>query len=126
MFKYIVALFLVVFGVRYGYNYLNSEDFQRWGDEHHAEWTCKVNNLLGNINMTMSRYDEALHWFGPVLKRCPDTPMAEEATFRTAISLETMGRRQEAAVIYRTYAEKYKGTERSRIATKAAEIITGP
>jgi TolA-binding protein len=126
VFRYIVIIALLVVGFRFGYNYLGSEDFQRYGDEHNAQWTCRVNNLMGDLCMTMSRYGEALRWFEPVLKRCPKTSIAEEALFRKGTALEAMGRRVEAAEIYRKYAETYKGTKRAVICTKAADMLTGP
>lgn len=124
--KYFISFILLIIGLKYGFSYLGSDDFQRYGDEHNAQWTCYVNNLMGQLNLTMSHYDEALKSFVPVLKRCPKTPMAEEAMFRIAICLEQNGRRAEAAEVYRRYAALYKGTQRARIATKAADYITNP
>lgn len=126
MLKFGIGAILLIFGFKYGVTYLTSEDFQRYGDENKAQWTCRVNNLMGQFYVTMSHYDDALKVFTPVLKRCPKTPMAEEATFRIAICLEETGRRAEAAEVYRRYAAAYKGTERARVAARAAEIITGP
>ena len=95
--KYLFTALAIVLALKFGYTYLGSDDFQRYGDEHNATWTCYVNNFMGHFALTMSNYDDALHSFIPVLKRCPKTPMAEEAMFRIAICLESTGHRPEAA-----------------------------
>lgn len=123
--RYIIYGALLIFGLKYGLTYLGSEEFQRYGDEHQAQWTCRVNNLMGQLNITMSRYDEALRWFTPVLKRCPKTSMSEEALFRIAVCLENSGRRAEAMETYKKFAETYKGTPRARTALKAADFLAG-
>jgi uncharacterized protein HemY len=122
--KYLVTVAVIILGIKYGISYLESDDFQRYGDEQHAEWTCHVNNLLGQLYLTMSHYDQAMGFFLPVMKRCPKTPMSEEAMFRVAICLEQSGHRAEAANVYTQYALTYKGTERAKIATRAAIYIT--
>jgi TolA-binding protein len=124
--KYLIAFVALLAGLKFGYDYLQSDDFQRYGDENAAQWTCYVNNLMGELEITMSHYDRALQYFLPVLKRCPKTSMAEEATFKTATCLEQMGRRGEAAEVYRRYVALYPNTRRARIAQRAADIITGP
>ncbi len=126
MVKYIVSVVLILLGLKYGINYIESDDFQKFADEHHAGWSCYINMIIGEIDVTMSRYEEALHVFYPVLKRCPKTSVAEECSFRIAVSLEALGRRGDAAEAYRKYAETYKGTERARVAIRAADYITGP
>ena len=42
-------IFVVVLGisVKMGWDYLNSEAFQSYGDRNKAEWTCKVDFWLG-------------------------------------------------------------------------------
>lgn len=123
--RYAVYAVLIIFGLRYGVTYLESEDFQKYADESKAPWTCRVNLILGKFNMTMSRYDDAIRWFSPIAKRCEKTTMSEEAAFQTAVSLEQLGRRAEALEAYRKYAEAYKGSARARIAIKAADFLTG-
>jgi len=122
--KYVLYGAIVIFGLKYGFAYLGSEDFQRYADESKAPWTCRVNIIMGKFNMMLSRHDKAILWFNPVLTRCPKTSMTEEAMFQIAVNLEQMGRRAEAIEAYKKYAEVYKGSKRSRLALKAADILS--
>jgi TolA-binding protein len=123
--KYFVAAFLLFLGLRFGYNYLLSPEFQKYADENHSSWTCYVNNLLGDFYVTMSRYEEARAMYQPVIKRCAKTPMAERAAFNIAECLEHSGHRPEAIVAYRKFAEDYKGSPRARTAARSADILSG-
>lgn len=121
--KIILASIAIFLGAKYGYGYLMSEKFQAYGDRTKAPWTCHVNGAIGEFEILLSNYSEALEVFQRTIARCPDTPMAESAAFKTARCLDDLGRMNEALWAYVAYAEKYPGTERSRIALRAAQII---
>jgi TolA-binding protein len=123
--KALVIVLLIGFGIKYGLSYLESDKFQQFADEQKAPWTCQVNNLVGNFYVTMSAWETALKFFKPVLKRCEKTDYAEEAEFKIARCLEGLGRRAEAIMKYRQYAEKYKNSRRAQIARNSADILQG-
>jgi TolA-binding protein len=102
---------------------LFSEDFQKYADRTKSPWTCEIENITGNLQVIMSSYQRGYVFFQHVIKRCPDTPMAEEAEFKTAQCLEGMGRAWDSVASYERYAEKYKTNPRARLATKAATAI---
>ena len=118
--KYIIVIGLIIFGIKYGYDYVLSEKFQTYADKTKAPWTCKVNNFMGNIFMVGSEYNRAYDLFQRVLARCPETADAEEAEYKSADALAGMGEMRRAVAAYEAYAEAHKGTKRAGLASKAA------
>jgi tetratricopeptide (TPR) repeat protein len=123
--NFIIAVIVIVVGFKYGYDYLLSEDFQKYGDRTKAEWTCQVNNVMGNMNMVMSHYSDAYNLFDRVVKRCPDSPTREEAQFNMADCLNSMGRNADSMAAYQQFIEDFKDSKRVKIAVRAIEIIKG-
>ncbi len=121
--KLILFALLGILGVKFGFNYLVSEEFQKFGDAKKAQWTCRVNNVLGNLFIVASKYERAYDLFARVIERCPETPMVEEATFKMGECLEDMGRPNEAIPIYAKYAETYPNTRRARLAVRRSQNI---
>src|SRR5688572_9437819 len=121
--KFLIAVVVIYFGVKYGVGYILSEKFQAYGDQTKKPWTCKANNVMAEFFMLSNKYQRAYDLYGRVLKRCPKTKMEEIATFKRAVCLEGMGRRREAQAMYDQYAEKYPGTERAKTATRAAQAM---
>jgi TolA-binding protein len=122
--KYLIAGLLILFGLKFGLNYITSEEFQKYGDNGNKPWTCTANNLLGEYYIMMSDYKRAYDYFQRSMKRCPKTKMAETAEFNAAESLEKMGHRAEAHVAYKTFAEKYPGSKHARVARNAADLLS--
>lgn len=104
-------------------DYLGSPKFQEYGDRTKAPWTCQVNNFIGHIHMVMSHYDLAMPYFQKTAMRCPKTSMAEVAEFEIAECFSKNQKNADAYVAYKTFAEKYPGTKRARIAARAAQIV---
>jgi tetratricopeptide (TPR) repeat protein len=123
--KFFIVAFIVAFVLKTGYDYLYSEDFQKYGDRTKAEWTCQVNNVMGNLNVVMSNYKEAYDLFDRVVKRCPDSPTREEAQFRMADCLTSLGRNADSIAAYEKYIEDFKGTKRASIAARSIQILKG-
>ena len=124
--KLILGSILLFASVKYGFGFLTSDKFQAYGDRTRAPWTCRVNNLLGEFETMLSRYDKAQVLFEKTLARCPETPMAEHAAFRTAKCLQDRGRLPEARNAYLRYAETYPDTRRAKMALHTAQYLTTP
>ncbi len=123
--KYFLTIIAVVLAVKYGFEYISSDDFQKYGDEKKAGWTCYVNNILGNLDIVMSEYRDAYKLFERVTVRCPETDMEAEASFKMAECLAGSGYNAQAAVAYEQYAEKHPTTRRARLAIRSASILKG-
>ena len=121
--KFILFGIFLLFSAQYGLDYLLSKDFQKYADSTKAPWTCYVNATFGNFYMTLSRYDRAMEFYGPISSRCPKTSVAESADFKIATCLENLARRQDAYAAYAQFVERYPKSKRARIATRAMEII---
>ena len=121
--KYIVLVFALIFGIKYGVEYIFSPKFQAYGDRTKAPWTCEVDNFIGHMLMVVSHYEEAKTYFEYTIQRCPDTAQCEVAEYEVAESWAKMGHNREATDAYRAYAEKYKGTKRAKIADQAADLL---
>jgi hypothetical protein len=120
---FIAVVALLFFGAKYTMDYLTSEKFQEYGDRTKAPWTCEVNMIIAQFHDVMSHYQAEQNYLQRILDRCPDSPVAEEAAFDIANALEKGGSRVLAIQAYEAYAEKYGGTKRGRLATKAANIL---
>lgn len=123
--KTVLLLAALVAGSIYGYDFVMSEKFQAYGDKHKAEWTCVVNNFIGNLYVVMSKYKKAENFFAPVVARCPKTSMAEEASFKVASCLEAQGLPNEAIAAYKKYLEAYPTTKRAKLASFAVDRLRG-
>ncbi len=121
--NFLIGLILVFVGGKYGADYLVSPKFQEFGDRTKAPWTCQVNNFIGNMDMVMSQYEEALPFFQKTSARCPKTNMAEAADFEIAECLSKMNNNSAAYAAYKSFLEKYPGSKRAKIAARAAQII---
>ncbi len=123
MIKNALIVISFILGIKFGVEYLFSPKFQVYGDTTKAPWTCQVNNTIGHLMMVVSHYEEAMAFFEKSIKRCPDTPMCEVGEFEVAECLTKLNRYREATVAYKLYTEKYPGTQRAKIAERAAQII---
>ncbi len=113
----------MVIGVKYGAEYLLSDNFQEYADRTKEPRTCQFENGVGHFYMLMSQYDTAEVYFQHTMKRCPDTEWSETAEFETARCMEGMGQVQAASQKYMEFAEKHPGTKRARVAVRAADLI---
>ena len=123
MLKPLVFTLLVALGLRYGWLYINSEDFQKYGDQKKAGWTCHVNNTLASFYETMSEYQLAYNLYERTAARCPQTSSGEDATFRMADCLQNSGRPGEAMLQYQKFAEEYKDSKYKKLALEAYDRI---
>ncbi len=121
--KYVFIFIALLIAGKVGWDYLGSPDFQAYADKHNVSWTCRVNTFVGNFQIVMSNYDDALKMFEPVVKRCPKTEMAEEAEFKVAECLERSGHRADAIDAYLKFAEDHKTSRRAFIASQAANAL---
>ncbi|MCB4756810.1 MAG: hypothetical protein LHV69_07235 [Elusimicrobia bacterium] len=121
--KFVLTVLLIYFVLHHIVGYFLSEDFQKYGDEQKSTWTCYVNSFFGSFYMTMSKYQEAYRMYQPIVKRCSESEIGGLAEFRIAQCYEGMRRRWDAVTAYEAYAEKYKNSDRARIAAQAANAL---
>jgi hypothetical protein len=84
----VLFIILIVVAGKYGLDYILSADFQNYGDRTKAQWTCQVNNVMGGLYEVGSEYQKALNLYERTIKRCPQTPLAENAMFHRAACME--------------------------------------
>jgi len=125
MLKKIGLIILSFVFAKFLLDYFYSPEFQRYGDENKAQWTCYVNNVIGELYVLMSRYKDAEDSFRPILERCSNSSLAEIAEFKVAECLDKENRRSEAIAAYMAYIGKYPASSYSAIAQKNIEILQG-
>lgn len=121
--KFLLLVILLFLAFRYGGEYILSEDFQKYGDREKAQWTCRVNNVLGGMYQIGSEYQRAFQFYDRVLTRCPATTMAEEALFQKAACLENMMDPLRAISAYEEYIEKHPHGESYKSALRSIDRI---
>ena len=121
--RYVLSVILLLLGLKYGIDFLLSEDFQKYGDKKKAQWTCHVNNFLGGIYEISSEYRQSVGLYDRVLNRCPDTPMAERAMFFKAYCLENLNQPREAMDAYIQYRDTFPNGQRINKVTTAIDRI---
>lgn len=121
--KNLFIVLALIFGVKFGIDYLNSPKFQVWADETKQPWTCIFENTIGELEMVMSNYADAKTRFERTVKRCPKADACEQAEFEIARCLEAMGNVREASRAYAAFAEKYKSSPRAKTADKAVQVL---
>lgn len=123
MVKKIAIVILLVAGIAKGCSFVLSDDFQRYGDEGNRQWTCRVNKVLGEFYITMSKYDRAKYFFERILTRCPKTKMEEEAFFKVGYCYEGMGQNPTALVQYRKFLKRYPRSDLYPLALKKTQVL---
>ena len=121
--KVVLTIILIILAAKYSWDYITSEDFQKYADKTKAPWTCQVNMILGGMYDVMSEYNSSYAMFDRVINRCPNLPVAGDALFRKADALESLSRMQDALPVYYEYVEKYPDGKNIRIAQKAIDRI---
>ena len=121
--KFLLAAALLALGAKYGFDYILSEKFQTYSDKTKAPWTCNVNYFIAGVYTVMSEYKEALPLYQRILTRCPDDPIAVDAEFGVARSLEETFHQQEAVEKYKEFAEKHKNHPKAKLAIRSVEIL---
>jgi len=123
--KFLILAAIIFFGVKYGGQYLLSNEFELYADQKKDPATCEFEIVLGKLHYMQDDYDKAMMRYAHAVDRCPNSTMAEEAEFETARCLEAKHLRRPAYDAYVAFTKKYPGTKRARIADKSAEILQG-
>jgi len=101
--NFLISLAVIILGIKFGIDYLVSEDFQKYGDRTKAPWTCQTDIIIGKFYYLMDSEKEAQKFYSQVLTRCPNTPMAEKAEFEMAECFDQMDRWPEALAGYEKF-----------------------
>lgn len=121
--KWVVLVLALIVGGKMGVSYLLSDDFQDLADKKNFQWSCHLNNLMGNLHIVMSNYKEAHDLFERSLKRCPETSCGEEAAFKMAETLHSHGGRSATIQAYEKFLEAYPDSVRAKTARKAIDVL---
>jgi TolA-binding protein len=121
--RYLFFTLAVIFALKYGYTYITSEEFQKYGDKTKAPWTCQANNYLARYYRVVDDGQRAQEVYSRVIKRCPKTPFAEEAAFGIAEAYDEMYLTRQAMEAYSQFIEQYKTSPLKNRAIKALSRI---
>lgn len=121
--KVLIFAILLILGVKAGWDYLNSDKFQAYGDRTKAPWTCTVDFWMGEYMNVLSNYDNAVRLFRIVADRCPASEIGERAAFELADTLETDGKRDAAIDAYQKFLDKYPNSDRVKLAEKSINAL---
>lgn len=119
----LIIIALIFYGIYRGFVFFFSPEFQAYGDKVKAPWTCKANLLLGGIYETGSNYEAAYQMYENILKRCPKTPMAEQALFYKAVCMEDLHHPFDAVAVYQSYLDTYPEGEKKMRAIRSIDRI---
>lgn len=119
----LLAILVMCAGFYFGLKYLYSPEFQDYGDRNKAAWTCRVNNIMAELYVVMSKYAEAKALYERVVERCPETSAAETAEFNIAKCLDNMNYPLEAQRAYDQFVKNHPGSKRAKTAARAAQMV---
>lgn len=125
MARFYFFIFLLIVGLKYGYQYAASEDFQKYADRTKAPWTCQATIYLGDLFQLMDSPIAAKSYYDRVPVRCPKTKFAAEASYGSAYSIDQMDRDREAVDAYQQFIEEYKDSPLVAEAKKNIARIQG-
>jgi|GEM_PF-5374900 len=123
MIKYLFVVVLFLVGTRKGCLYLNSDQFQKYGDEKKAQWTCHVNDILAETAIFFSKYTRAEALYQKILTRCPETGMAEKALYKIGTCYEGRNLYNQAIESYENYLKVYPDSGRSKKVLKKIQVL---
>lgn len=106
--KGFLYLILIVVALQYGYSYITSDDFQKYGDQTKAQWTCQANNTLGFLTLLGDNPSRAFFYYSKTAARCPATSEGYQAILKMAECYGYMGKRQEAMDLLQNFIEQNK------------------
>lgn len=121
--KFVIVVIVLVVGVKYGVGFIFSEDFQIYANKSKEPWTCVLENVIGQMCIVMSRYDDAQVYFSHTVARCPESSMGEDAEFAIAQSLEKKGYVRQATQAYDAFAAKHPRSRHTRMAIRASQML---
>jgi len=124
LWKKILLVVILIASFKCIVDYFNSPQFQTYGDQNKAVWTCYVNNVLGNLFVVWGHYEDGRKMFDPIIKRCPQcSSLVENVEFKIAETFENEGLKPEAAAAYAAFLEKYPKSSHCEEALKSLEIF---
>ncbi len=121
--KFLFILVALSIGLKIGWDYVMSEDFQAYGDRTKAEWTCQVDFWMAEYYVVLSEYPDAWKLFHRGAERCPKTEIGEKCAFEYAHCLESGGKRGDAVAAYLKFIEDYPDSARARLAQKSIDML---